>query len=241
VRVPDALVAADTRAAARAPAADAPPPPADVFTASDNLGEETPPSIQWDWIADANWFRANYYTGGTDGFFSANHKHISVTKYRITDWFKSAAFNQSFEGSAWFRVKRTYSCFPGTCSSTSHNDPVPNRQIYVYLGTGPRYRQAWMDGSGLNARVALATRWTLDGQGHTEPTPSQCGGHAQLACWTGAACDPGLVPYNGGCYACGAAGQACCKDWGPVPTNGGWQGVCAQGHCNYPSGYCQLF
>lgn len=240
-RVPDALVAADSRAAARAPAPLDPPPEADAFTVADSEAGAISPSIQWDWVNDENWFRTYYYTGGDSGFFSANHQHISVTKYRITEWFKSSAFNQSFEGNAWFRVKRTYSCFPGTCSSTSHNGPVANRDIVTYLGTGARYRQAWMDGSGVNPRVALATRWVLDGQGTDAPTPSQCGGHLQLACWTGAACDPGLVPYNGACYGCGVAGQGCCKDLGPIPTNGGWQGWCAQGHCNYPSGYCQLF
>jgi hypothetical protein len=162
-----------------------------------------------------------------------------VTKYRITEWWKSSAFNQSFEGSAWFRVKRTYSCFPGTCSSTSYSAPVANRMITTYLGTGPRYRQAWMDGYGVNPRVGLATRWVLDGQGTSAPSPSQCGGHTQLACWTGAACDGSNVPYNGACYGCGTIGQACCKDWGPIPTSGGWQGFCQQGYCGYPGGYCQ--
>src|SRR5829696_231313 len=105
--------------------------------------------------ADAAWFRQYFYTGGHDGYFAANVYWASVTKYRITEWWKSSAFNQSFEGNAWFRVKRT--------------------------------------------------------------------------CWTGAACDGSNVPYNGACYGCGTIGQACCADWGPIPTSGGWQGVCQQG------------
>lgn len=156
------------------------------------------------------------------------------------DWVADEAwFRQSFEGNAWFRVKRTYSCPPGTCSSTSYNGPVGNRQITTYLGTGRRYRQAWMDGSGVNPRVGLATRWVLDSQGTPTPSPSQCGGHVQLACFPGTACDGWNVPYNGACYACGTVGQPCCKDWGPIPTSGGWQGFCAQGVCGYPGGYCQ--
>jgi hypothetical protein len=58
---------------------------------------------------------------------------------------------------------------------------------------------------------------------------------------TGNACQPGLVPYNGACYGCGAVGQGCCKDTRPIPTNGGVNGWCAQGHCGYPGGYCQQF
>jgi hypothetical protein len=142
-------------------------------------------------------------------------------------WYKASAFNQSFEGHAWFRVKRSYSCFPGTCSSTKVSEPVPNRMVTTYLGTDTRARQAWMDGYGFNYRVGLAVRWVMDGQGGG-PSTSQCGGHTQLQCWTGQPCDPGNQPYNGGCYACGTIGQACCLNWSSTPTPGGWMGVCAQ-------------
>jgi len=245
VRVPDELIAADTRASVRVPAPVDPPLPADAFSVADamasiveGVAEAVAVSFYWDWVADEAWFRQYFYTGGHDGYFAANAWWVHVTKYRMTSWYKASAFNQSFEGNAWFRVKRSYSCFPGTCSSTKVSEPVANRMVTTYLGTDARARQAWMDGSGVNYRVGLAVRWVMDGQGGG-PSPSQCGGHTKLQCWTGQPCDPGLQPYNGGCYACGTIGQACCLNWGPTPTSGGWMGVCAQGYCGYPGGYCQ--
>lgn len=239
--VPAALIDADTRAAARTPAPNTESPPPDAFSVSDMIGEPTPPSIQWDWVGDEAWFKQYFYTGGTAGYFAANTPWASVTKNRYTKFFKSSAFNQSFEGGAWFRVKRSYGCGLGTCSSTSLNEAVANRHVTTYLGDGTsRWRQAWMDGSGVNPRIGLATRWTLASDGNPTP-PTVCGGHLQLTCWVGAACNPGLVPYNGGCYGCGTVGQGCCKDLGPIPTNGGWTGWCAQGHCGYPGGFCQMF
>jgi hypothetical protein len=247
VRVPDELVAADTRAAARVSAPLDPPLPADAFSVADALATiateavaeaVAATSFYWDWAADAAWFRQYFYTGGTGGYFGANAYWVHVTKYRMTSWYKASAFNQSFEGNAWFRVKRSYSCFPGTCSSTKLSEPVANRMVTTYLGTDTRVRQAWMDGYGVNPRVGLAVRWVMDGEG-SGPSPWLCGGHAQLQCWTGNPCDPGLQPYNGACYGCGTVGQACCLNWGPTPTPGGWTGLCAQGYCGYPGGYCQ--
>jgi hypothetical protein len=246
-RVPDELVAADVRASARVPGPVDPAPPADAFSVADTMAAvaadvvaavAAATSFYWDWVADEAWFRQYFYTGGTAGYFAANAYWVHVTKYRMTSWYKASAFNQSFEGNAWFRVKRSYSCFPGTCSSTKLNEPVANRMVTTYLGTGPRVRKAWMDGSGINPRVGLAVRWVMDGEG-SGPGPAQCGGHAQLQCWTGNPCDPGLAPYNGACYGCGTIGQACCLNWGPVPTPGGWTGVCAQGYCGYPGGACK--
>jgi hypothetical protein len=243
-RIPDALLAADARAEARERGDLDLPPADDAFTVDDRLGPSAADSILWDWAADEAWFRQYFYVGGTGGYFAANASWVSQTKIRWTTWYKASAFNQSFDQGGWFRVKRSYSCFPGTCSSTKLNEPVANRTVTTYLGNGLRWRQSWMDGYWINGngdwpRVGLAVRWVLDGQDAPPPTPSTCGAHTQLACWTGAACDPGLAAHNGACYACGTIGQPCCKDWGPVPTNGGWSGVCAQGVCGYPGGYCQ--
>jgi hypothetical protein len=240
-RVPDALVAADVRAAARTAA---PTPPAsvdfDAFAASDTASDTAPaPAILWDWGADAAWFAQNFYTGGTAGFFAANVTWANVTKYRRTIWFKASAFNQSFEASAWFRVKRSYKCGLGECTSTKLSTAVAPRSVITYLGTGDRFRQAWMDGYGPTARIGLAVRWVLSGSSQPQPPPTSCGGHNQLICFFGQHCQAGLHEYNGGCYGCGTVGQACCKDWGPVPTPGGAFGFCAQGICDYPGGYCR--
>lgn len=237
--VPTALAEADGRAAARLPNAPDPTPPDDAFTIADQL-YPAPPSSGWDWVNDANWFAQYYYTGGNDGFFAANATHISQTKKRWTNWYKSSAFNQSFEGGAWFRVKRSYGCGLGTCSSTKLSEPVANRDIITYLGTGNRWRQSWMDGNGTNPRVALAVRWVLSGSDLPPAPPAGCGGHNQIVCWNGAHCKPGLAEYNGGCYGCGTNGQNCCKDWGPIPTPGGVYGFCAQGICRWPGGNCQI-
>lgn len=238
--VPVALLEADARALARLPAEPDPAPPADAFTIADSQ-YPAPQQINWDWNADANWFAHTFYTGGNDGYFAANSTHISQTKIRWTTWYKSVAFNQSFEGSAWFRVKRSYTCnVAGTCSSTKLSVPVPSRGVVVYVGTGNRWRQSWMDGSGVNPRVALAVRWVLNNSQPPPAPPSGCGGHNQLVCFTGAHCKPGLREYNGGCFACGTDGQSCCKDWGPVPTSGGPNGFCVEGICRSPGGNCQL-
>jgi hypothetical protein len=239
--VPTALLEADGRAAARLPRPEDPTPPDDAFSIADSQ-YPAQQVVDWDWNADANWFAQHFYTGGTAGFFAANATHISQTKKRWTSWYKSVAFNQSFEGSAWFRVKRSYSCPPGTCSSTKLSVPVPPRSIVMYIGVDVRWRQSWLDGNGVNPRVALAVRWVPAGTSQPPAPPASCGGHNQIVCFTGAnRCKPGLQEYNGGCYGCGTSGQSCCKDWGPIPTPGGTQGFCAQGFCGYPGGSCQLW
>jgi hypothetical protein len=159
--VPASLVAADQRRAARPPAEIDPTPPDDA----DNLADVANPAgsvAGWDWAADADWFWQSFYNGGQDGYFAANSLNIWQTKKRVSGWYKASAFNQSFEGAAWFRVKRSYSCnWYGTCSHTVVNQAVPNRIVTTYLVTdGLRWRQSWMDGSGTNPRVGLAVRWT---------------------------------------------------------------------------------
>ena len=240
--VPEALVAADARAAARQAAPVDVEPPDDVFSAADAAGSlHAPPSaVAWDWNADKNWFAQHYYTGGTDGYFGANADWVHVTKKRVTSWYKASAFNQSFDAGAWFRVKRSYSCSPGVCSSTTLNEAVANRGITTYFGDTTRWRQAWLDAFGAGDwRVALAVRWVLANTNPPPAPPAGCGGHNQFVCFSGPRCQPGLHEYNAGCYACGTVGQACCKDWGPIPTPGGTQGFCVQGFCGYPGGTCQ--
>jgi hypothetical protein len=59
---------------------------------------------------------------------------------------------------------------------------IDHRSIRTYLGDGSaRFRQVWVDGSGINPRVTLAARRTLESGGQ-QPVPSQCGGHLQIAC-----------------------------------------------------------
>lgn len=244
--VPAALTEADARSAARpaAPAYEVQPPDEaggreESFTRAGPLGD----AVNWDWTADANWFYQYYYTGGTGGFFAANVTWATQTKKRWTSWYKSSGFNQSFDSYAHFRVDRSKPCgFLGMslCWNTNLSEWVGNRQVVTYLGTGAKYRKSWLYGSGANPRVGLAVRWVLDGGSQPPPAPSACGGHNQFVCFSGGPrCQPGLVEFNGGCYGCGTRGQACCANWGPVPTPGGWQGSCVQGYCGYPGGYCQ--
>jgi hypothetical protein len=245
IAVPRELVDADTRAAQRLPEPSPAVGPEDDALGVSDGSYPTPSSsaavMWWDWIADANWFAQYYYTEGNDGFFAANTVWAHQTKKRWTSFYKSSGFNQSFESSAWFRVARSYTCGIGTCWSTKVSKAVPPRGILTYRGTGNRYRKSWMDGSGPTARIGLAVRWTLAGTSTPPNPPGSCGNHNEFICYSGAHCKPGLVEYNGGCYGCGVVGQGCCKDWGPIPTNGGWMGFCAQGFCGYPGGYCQLY
>jgi hypothetical protein len=239
--IPDALVAADARAAQRAPApVEEVGPEEEAIGDALHRGPDVDGAVNWDWNADALWFKQGFYTGGTDGYFGVNAGGVSVTKKRKTDWYKATAFNQSFESPARFRVDRSKACgILGLelCWNTKVDTNVGNRYLHTYNGEGPKYRKAWMNGSGATARVGLAVRWTKPMYGSPSP-PAACGGHTQYACSSWPRCKPGLVEYNGGCYGCGTVGQACCKDWGDIPTNGGWTGVCAQGYCGYPGGYC---
>jgi hypothetical protein len=238
--VPTALLEADGRAAARPTAPADVTPPDDAFSIADT--EYPAPLVAgWDWIADSNLFAQYYYTGGTAGFFAANSGHIWQTKKRWTKWYKSSGFNQSFEGGGWFRLKRSYGCGISVCSETVVNEAVPNRMILTYLGDSIRWRQSWMDGNGFNPRVALAVRWVLNNSSAPPAPQAGCGGHTEYICFTGNRCKPGLVEYNLGCYGCGTVGQACCKDWGPIPTSGGVNGFCTQGHCSWPGGNCSIY
>jgi hypothetical protein len=242
VAVPRELVDADTRAAQRLPEPSPAVGPEDDALGVSDGSYPTPSSVaSWDWNADANWFAQHYYTQGNDGFFAANTVRASQTKRRWTGFYKVTAFNQSFESSAWFRVEVSYPCSSGigTCWRTKVSAPIPPRGIMTYISYGNGYRRSWMDGSGATARIGLAVRWTLAGTSAPPNPPGSCGSHNQVICNSGAHCKPGLVEYNGGCYGCGVVGQGCCKDWGPVPTNGGWTGFCAQGYCGYPGGHCQ--
>ncbi|WP_437652580.1 hypothetical protein [Sorangium sp. So ce1182] len=240
--VPAALVQADARAAARVSSPDyEAQPPDDAFASDGELAKPGASAVAWDWNGDASWFSQNFYTGGTAGYFAANATWVTVTKKRWTSWYKATAFNQSFDSSAHFRVDRSKPCgFLGMslCWDTKVSEWIANRSLRTYLGTGSKYRKAWLYGSGPDPRVGLAVRWVLDG-GAPPPGPSVCGGHNQLVCSSGQRCQAGLVEYNGGCYGCGTVGQSCCKDWSNIPTPGGWQGSCVQGYCGYPGGYCQ--
>jgi hypothetical protein len=242
-RVPEALVDADARAAQRVLGPAEAAPEEDALSIADTESRAASDSaVAWDWNADAQWFKQNYYTGGTAGYFAANTVWVHVTKKRYTNWYKASAFNQSFDSSARFRVDRSRKCgFLGTatCWDTKLNENVGNRYVRTYLGSGNKYRRAWLDCGGPDPRCGLAVRWILSGTSSPPTPPAACGGHNQWVCSSGARCQPGLAEVNGGCYACGARGQVCCKDWGPVPTPGGTSGKCVEGVCGYPGGFCQ--
>ena len=76
--------------------------------------------------------------------------------------------------------------------------------------------------------------------GNNSPPPA-CGGHNQLACRNGNKefCNSqNLSLYNHGCFACGVIGTPCCKQMSS-PDPGGAYGICINGVCGYPGGYCQ--
>lgn len=229
--VPEQLLVADARAGARAPE----PEPTDAAALSLPADE-----VLDYWTQDSNWFWQYFYTGGNPAYFKSNTVHAAQTDKPTTTWYKASAFNQSYTGGGWFRVKRTYTCGINTCSGTSLNESVGNRMVTTYFGDSQRKRWSWMDGSGSDPRVALAVRW-VQKYGSQVPSGNSCGNHSQYACNGGQRCAPGLKEYQNACYGCGADGQACCKDWGSVPTPGGVNGLCAQGQCRWPGGNCSVF
>lgn len=239
--VPAALVQADARAAARAP------DPVEEFgpipsALGDNAhATEEPGSVDWNWAADALWFKQYFYVGGSGGYFEANRLWVHATESRKTEWYQASAFNQSHESGASFQVDRSRPCgwLNLQLCWDGKNYDVPSRIVRTYKGTGQKYRKAWLNGWGPTRRVALAVRWTTPFAGSAPPVA--CGGHTQFACPTAPRCKPGTQEYGGGCYTCGAPGQPCCKDWSDTPTNGGVWGLCAATVCSYPSGYCSLW
>lgn len=246
VAVPQALIAADARAAQRQPDPSAPPPGYDDAVSADLAG---PPvteqgSVAWDWNAEAQWFMQHFCNGGDQRFCRVNFPYVHQTEKRLTKWYKVTALNQSHwsPNGAHFVVQRTYGCgFLGwsLCWGTKVDEWIGDRFFSGYFGSGSKHRRAYLDGTGNEARVAMAVMWKNASGGQPTPPPQQCGGHLQYACNSGSRCALDLTEYNHACYGCGVIGEACCKDWGPIPTEGGAFGSCTQGVCDYPGGYCR--